>query len=464
MPEKTLNDLPRDLRVLYQKGQDALSRENFDYAIDLFMQILDKEPALVECRRSLRSAQIGKSGAKGGFFKRAFSSASASPQVAKGQLALRKNPLEAIQIAEQILNSDANNSSAHKLLAEAAMAAEMPKVAVMSLEILNQNSPKDKEVGMKLADALAASEDTIRAEKVYEQLRVVYPNDNEIFMALKNLSARKTLNEGGYEALASGKGSYRDILKDKQQSVRLEQENRQVKAADTTEELIKDWEGRLQTDPNNIKMLRNLAETFAQQNNFERSLSYFDRLTVIDGGTDAALAKQIADVKSRRLTHALSQLDPNAPDYAEKSEQIKSERQAFRLEECKGRADKYPTDLQIKFELGQLYFEAGKISEAMAEFQKARLNPHRKVAANTYLAKCFEKRGMNDMAAKNLQDILKEKPVFDEEKKDLVYTLGSILEKMGKKEEAIEQFKAIYEVDIGYKDVEDKVNKFYSGG
>jgi hypothetical protein len=34
---------------------------------------------------------------------------------------------------------------------------------------------------------------------------------------------------------------------------------------------------------------------------------------------------------------------------------------------------------------------------------------------------------------------------------------------MGKKEEAIEQFKQIYEIDIGYKDVAAKVDSYYSG-
>jgi tetratricopeptide (TPR) repeat protein len=70
---------------------------------------------------------------------------------------------------------------------------------------------------------------------------------------------------------------------------------------------------------------------------------------------------------------------------------------------------------------------------------------------------------MNDLAARTLQNALKEKPVFDDEKKDLIYQLGSILEKMGKKEEAIEQFKQIYEIDIGYKDVAAKVDAYYSG-
>ena len=79
------------------------------------------------------------------------------------------------------------------------------------------------------------------------------------------------------------------------------------------------------------------------------------------------------------------------------------------------------------------------------------------------LGQCFARRGMNDMAARKLKEALKEKLVFDDEKKDLCYALGSVLEKMGKKEEAIDQFKQIYEVDVGYKDVAKKVDDYYAG-
>ena len=70
---------------------------------------------------------------------------------------------------------------------------------------------------------------------------------------------------------------------------------------------------------------------------------------------------------------------------------------------------------------------------------------------------------MNDLAVKKLEQALAEKLVFDEEKMEIAYALGSVLEKMGKKEEAIEQLKLIYEMDIGYKDVAAKVDAFYAG-
>jgi len=464
MPEKTLNDLPRDLRLLFQRGQEAIQRDNFDYAIEMFTQILAREPSVFEVRKTLRATQATKSGKSGGFFKRVLSGASSSPLVAKGQLALRNNPLEAMQIAEEILNSDANSTAGHKLMADAALAAEMPKVAVMSLEVLVKASPKDKALTYELAEAYSLSGEKTKGERVLADLQRQYPTDNEISQRLKDLAARKTLDEGGYGALAEGKGSYRDVLKDKAEAVSLEQQNRQVKSDDSAMDLIKDWEDHLKREPNNLKMLRNLAEVYLERKQFEKSLEYYDKMIAVDGGTDPSLLKKVAEVKIKKFDHTLKQLDPAAEDYAEKSASIKAERQAFQLEECKQRAERYPTDLQIRFELGQLYFDAGKISEAQAEFQKAQANPNRRIAATTYLAKCFEKKNMFDLAARRLQDVLKEKLTFDEEKKDLIYTLGCVFDKMGKKDESIEQFKQIYENDMGYRDVAKRVEDHYAAG
>ena len=69
------------------------------------------------------------------------------------------------------------------------------------------------------------------------------------------------------------------------------------------------------------------------------------------------------------------------------------------------------------------------------------------------LAQCFAKRKMYDLAARTLQNAIKEKPGFDDEKKDLIYNLGCVFESMGKKDDAVEQFNIIYESDIGYNDV-----------
>ena len=51
---------------------------------------------------------------------------------------------------------------------------------------------------------------------------------------------------------------------------------------------------------------------------------------------------------------------------------------------------------------------------------------------------------------------------MDDVKKEIIYELGDCYEKMGKKEEAINEFKLIYAEDIGYRDVADKINAYYA--
>jgi Flp pilus assembly protein TadD len=225
MAEKSLSQISRDTRLLFQKGNDALQRENYDYAIDLFNQVLTKEPTLFECRKALRSAQFKKAGGGRGFFKKAFSSVSSLAQAAKGQIVLHKSPEEELLLAEQILNKDPYSSAAHRIVVEAAKVMDMPRTAALSLDVMVCSSPKDRELGIELANAFATIGERARGERVLAELSRHYPNDPDVTQALKDLAARNTLNEGGYEALADGQGSYRDILKDQKEAVSIEQEN-----------------------------------------------------------------------------------------------------------------------------------------------------------------------------------------------------------------------------------------------
>jgi tetratricopeptide (TPR) repeat protein len=465
MAEKTINEIPREPRLLFVKASEAAQRENLDYAIALFNQVLEKEPAFFECRKALRAAQFQKAGNKGGgFFKKMLSGAGSSPQIAKAKMALGKNPAEAMAIAEQVLNGDPNSSAAHRIIVDAANALELPQTAVMSLETMVMNSPKDKNLAIEYAYAVGTTGgDTSGPERILAELVRQSPADGELNQALKDLSARKTLDQGGYNALEGGQGSFRDILKDKQQSISLEQEKRVVKTEDVTERLIGEYEARLKTEPNNLKLVRQLAELYAQKKQFDRSLALYDRVKNSDMGNDPSLERAVADTHVRRYDYQLEQLDPTAPDYNEQSAKLQAEKLNFQVTDCQKRVEKYPTDLAIRFEMGQLYFQTGKIGEAIQEFQKAQGNPHKRIASMSYLAQCFAKRKMYDLAARRLQDAIKEKPVFDDEKKDLTYNLGSVFESMNKKEEAIEQFKLIYETDAGYKDVTAKVEAYYAG-
>jgi len=465
MAEKQLNELSPDLRRLYAKAVEAAQRENFDYATTLFCQVLEREPGLFECRKALRHAQTQRSaGESKGFFKKMMSSAGSSPQITKAKIMLGKNPADAMAIAEQVLNGDANNPFAHRIIVDAAQALEMPQTAVLSLETMVRLSPKDKALVIEFADAVAVTGGNATvAEEFLDGLIRTSPYDPDLQQAQKNLSAHKVLDEGGYNALADGKGSFRDVLKNKEEAVSLEQEKRVQKSEDVTLRLIDEYEARLQTEPNNLKLLRSLAELYTQKNQFPQALALYERIKQSDMASDASLDRAMTDTMLKQFDFRIGQLNPFEEGHADRVAALTSEKLNFQMTDCQKRVEKYPTDLAIKFELGLLYFQAGKIGEATAEFQKAQQNPHKRIAAMSYLAQCFAKRGLNDSAVRTLQAAIKEKPAFDEEKKDLIYNLGSVFEKMGKKAEAIEQFLILYESDVTYRDVGAKVDAHYAG-
>jgi tetratricopeptide (TPR) repeat protein len=470
MAEKNSSEIARDARLLYTKAAEAAQRDNLDYAIALFNQVLEKEPAFYEGRKALRTAQLQKagSGGGGGFFKKMISGAGSSPQVAKAKMALGKNPAEAMAIAEQILNGDPTNASAHRIIVDAAKALELPRTAVLSYETLVKASPKDRALAIDFAHALAeagdvSADENNRGEKLLMNLLRENPQDSELSQALKNLSARKTMEQGGYDAAAGGKASFRDMLRNKEQANSLEQESRVVKTDDVAARLIGEYETRLQTEPNNLKLVRSLAELYTQKKQFDQALELYQRIKNSEMGNEPTLDLAIAETTVRRFDQQIAELNPFEGNNVEAVAKIQAEKLNFQMTGTQKRVEKYPTDLAIRFEMGLLYFQAGKISEAITEFQKARQNPHKELIAMSYLAQCYAKRKMFDLAARTLQDAIKKKLVFDDEKKDLVYNLGSVLESMSKKEEAIEQFKLIYEIDAGYKDVTAKVEAFYAG-
>lgn len=463
MPEKSLQEIPRAWREQYEKGLAAFERKNVDYAISLLTKVLEQEPGFYECREALRASQFNKAGAgKSGFLKKVFGWA--NPKLMRAQVLKRSRPLAAVALAEELLNHDPHNIAAHKVLAEAALAADLPRTAALSLEIAYKHSPRDRDVVMKLAQALSRAGQpgqAARAEAVLSELARAHPGDPEIAQALKDAAASRTMSEGGYGGLADGQGSYRDILRDEHEAVTLEQEKRDYKPDEVAGRLIAEYEARLRQEPHDLRLMRAIAELYADKKDFDKALEYYQRLASGEAA-DPSVEQAIAETHVKKFEHALAQLDPNAPDYAAQAQRIQAEKQAFLLADCQRRVEHYPSDLQLRFELGQLYFQAGRITEAIQEFQRAQNNPHRRIQALYHLGLCFARRGIHDLAARTFQNALKEKVVFDDEKKELLYALGCVLEQMGRKAEAIEQFKLIYEADIAFRDVAAKVDAYFA--
>ena len=71
-------------------------------------------------------------------------------------------------------------------------------------------------------------------------------------------------------------------MKDKAEAVSLEQEGRQVKSDDVAERLIAEYEARIPNEPNNLKLLRSVAELLRKKD-FDKALEYYNRIIATEG-------------------------------------------------------------------------------------------------------------------------------------------------------------------------------------
>ena len=106
---------------------------------------------------------------------------------------------------------------------------------------------------------------------------------------------------------------------------------------------------------------------------------------------------------------------------------------------------------------------AGKYTEAVPELQRARQNPNVRLKAMNLLGQCFVQKGMFDLAATQFKTATSEMLAMDGLKKEILYQLALVYEKMGKKDEYLECLKQIYEADYGYLDVAARVEGSYAG-
>src|SRR5436853_7066601 len=98
--------------------------------------------------------------------------------------------------------------------------------------------------------------------------------------------------------------------------------------------MINEYDGRLKTEQNNLKVIRSLAELYTQKKEFDAALGSYERLKKSDLGNDASLDRAIADTVARKIDYQISQLDPTGPDHAERVAALQAEKQAYQISEC----------------------------------------------------------------------------------------------------------------------------------
>ena len=464
MAVKTENELSEAQRALWLKAMAAIELRNFGYAISLLQGILKQEPEFLTGRRLLRRTEVMRSKAAK---KSMFNISTAPIAVMKAQREIRKDPKRAVEMIEKILEDEPYHRQANLLLKEAAVAAGWPEIGVFAVRTLLEEDPRDVKLLHELArlyHSLGLYDDEA---EIYNQITDISPYDAEALRLGKDASARASMASGGWTEAVS----YRDLIRDKELATSLEQQGRMKLSGESLDQQIAETHTAQEAQPQNVDVARRLATLYEQKNDLEAAIGWFHYASELTKGSDAGLVRKVSDLRLKQLDQQialheefLSMPGEDEEQFTRRSEELaaaKKKRAELLIGDARKRLERNPTDLQLRFELGEHLVNAGRFREAVPELQRARQNPHARLKAMNLLGRAYSELGMLDLAAKQLGDAAKEIFTMDGTKKEIVYNLGLVYERMGDRERSLECMKQIYEADYGYKDVATRVESSY---
>ena len=462
MPEIPVSSLDVRIQKQLENAQVALQRGNLDYVIEVTAQVLKAAPGCLPVRRLQRAAQLRHFNSKNKLFSKAFGSVTQAGFLFGGG---KKEPAKQLENAEKLLTADPTSVPALKLLAEAAQGLDLPETVAFAWEAIHELNPADREAMLTLADAYLAAKKPKEALRTADKLLKISPQDGDALAVMRKAAIAQTTEKGNWE----DKGSFREKLRDEAQSISLEQASKVVTSDEMTQRLINEALERLKAQPENLNHYRSVVEGYRKLNNLEEALSYVQQARKLpSGAADTSLEKQENDLKATILENKLKALEARlaaSPDdgvLKAEVEKAKADFTAYEITQAKAYVERYPNDYEARFTLANLYFESGDFQNAIANYQQAQKNPKVRIAAITGMGKSLKQRKMFDLAVAQFQIAKAETPAMDDAKKDIIYQLAECYESMGKTDEAINEYKIIYSDDIGFRDVADKINAFYS--
>src|SRR5437016_701535 len=357
MAVKTEKELKETQQSLWLKAMAAVELRNFGYAISLLQGILKQEPEFLTGRQLLRRAEVAKQKARKKSF---FNISTAAIAVMKAQREIKRRPQGAVEMIERILEDEPYNRQANLTLKEAAVAAGWPEIGVFALRTLLEENPRDVKLLQQLGQLYHETGQSEEEVEVYSRITEIDPLDAAALRLGKDASARASMSTGGWTQAES----YRELIKDKDVAISLEQQSRMQLTGEALDQQMAELQALQQSQPQNVDLARRLGALCEQKDDIESAIKWYQRAVELTGSSDAGLIRKLSNLKMRGAEREIAAHEEflaghreKDAAHAKKTEELqaaKKKRAGILIEEVKKRLERNPTDLQLRFELGEI--------------------------------------------------------------------------------------------------------------
>jgi len=445
-------------RVFFERARKVAETKNFDYAIDMYLEGLRCAPdALMEGHIKLYELALHRQG-KGG----------KKPSMMERAKRLRgRTALEQMLNAEYLFAKGPDHLPYAEAVLKAAAAGGYKKTAKWIADLVFQTNNAAKKPSLKtyllLKNSYAAIGLFDRALAACQCAVRLKPEDGALADELKNLSAELAVARGKYDQ----DGDFRQSIKGREEQEKLQAQAGVVKTEDYRLSAVREARKALAQDANLPKNIFNLAKALSELQDDKADSQAIELLgDTYERTSDFSFKQRAGQIKiqqlKRKIRQAKAALEAKADDeqartrFSEFSSQLnRTELEHYRL--C---VENYPTDLQAKYEYGIRLVRNKQYDEAIPLFQEAQKDPRRKISAMDKIGLCFFKKGWFPDAIDVFAQAIDSYEIKEDSiAKELRYNLARSYEEQGDTEKALEIYRKIAQLDFGYKDVRQRVDK-----
>ncbi len=455
-----------DVSKLFDRGSEAFERGNLELAIMVWQQLLQLQPDHTDARKMLREAENRK------WTQDGSGRGTKVMAVVKGMgsilgyyvHAMTKNYDRAMIDCEKFLAGDPNCKFMLWALSRAATNGDHLSTAILTLEYVISRDPKSKAALRQVARLYEDADGIARAIDAWQKLKVFIPADREAQVKLRDLAAKKTMIDGHYNTATDEDSDFQKSLVNKNQAKDLEQKNRIIRTGSDLDDEIERVKRDIEAEPGNKRHVLQLGDLYRRGKDFEEARNQYAIAREIDE-MDATIPERLGDMRVEEYAEeeaALAGKVEAAPDdvaLKAKLTALQAEIFEFRRDEYTRQVQARPTDAGLRSKLGDLLFGQKMFGEAAVEYQKAALDPRMKRRCLKLLGVCLFNTGKFQLAASQFEQAASGGTAQGREIREIMYYQALAYEKLGNIDRTCEVLREILNVDIGYKDVQDRLER-----
>ena len=444
-------------RAFFNRAEEVASTNNFDYAIDLYLEGLRLSPdALEDGHAPLRRLALMRQG-KGG---------KKPSMVEKVKHLKGKTPLEEMLNAEFLLAKDPDHLPYAENMLKATVAGGYLRTAEwLALLVFDANHSSDNpsfSTYIMLKDAYIKMQMFTKAVAACEHALEIRPNDAALRDELRDLCASMTMEKGKYGKTDDFRGS----INGRESQEKLQQQERLIKTTDYKKEAVLQARKKIQdgyTTPTNILELADVLFALESEESEAEAIKLLQN--AYEQSKDFTFLKRLGEFRIKKLKAQIRQTTEKLgaqPDDAVLQKQLQQAQHQLdevELEHYKKCQQNYPTDLRFKYEYGRCLVKAKQFDLAIPIFQESQKDPRLKVASMDKMGLCFLLKGWLDDAIDIFQSALencvnKNGTIA----KDIRYNLARTYEENGDGGKALEIYRKLAQTDFSYKDVGQRID------